>query len=72
MKFLEVKTDKDHVHFLIQSVLKYGATQIVTKIKSIIIHEIFRRYSEVLWVRKFFWGGQMYSCRCYSDFRSSV
>ena len=43
IKFLEIRTDKDYVHFLIQSVLKYSSTQIVTKIKSIIIREIFRK-----------------------------
>ena len=43
IKFLEIRTDKDHIHFLIQSVLKYSATQIVTKIKSITVREIFRK-----------------------------
>ena len=43
IKFLEIRTDKDYVHFLIQSVLKYSSTQIVTKIKSITVREIFRK-----------------------------
>ena len=53
IKFLEIKTDNDHVHFLIQFVLKYSATQIVTKIKNITAREIFRKCLEVLWVGKF-------------------
>lgn len=33
MKFLEIGTDKDHVHLLIQSVPTYSVTKIVTIIK---------------------------------------
>ena len=47
VKFLEIGTDKDHVHFLVQSVPKYSVTQIVTKIKSITAREIFKRCPEV-------------------------
>jgi len=35
MKFLEIGTDKDHVHFLIQSIPTYSVTKIVTIIKSL-------------------------------------
>ncbi len=42
IKFLEIGTDKDQVHFLVQSVPKYSVTQIVTKIKSITAREIFK------------------------------
>ena len=34
VKFLEIGTDKDHVHFLIQSVPTYAVTKIVTLIFS--------------------------------------
>jgi REP element-mobilizing transposase RayT len=30
VKFLEIGTDKDHVHFLVQSVPTYNVTKIVT------------------------------------------
>jgi REP element-mobilizing transposase RayT len=33
--FLEIGTDQDHVHFLIQSVPMYSPTQIVKMVKSI-------------------------------------
>jgi REP element-mobilizing transposase RayT len=33
VRFLEIGTDKDHVHFLIQSVPTYSVTKIVTMIK---------------------------------------
>ena len=33
LKFLEIGTDKDHVHFLVQSVPTYSVTKLVTMIK---------------------------------------
>lgn len=41
VRFLEIGTEGDHVHFLIQSVPSYSPTKIVTKVKSIIAREIF-------------------------------
>lgn len=35
VKFLEIGTDKDHVHFLVQSVPTYSVTRIVTLLKSL-------------------------------------
>ena len=58
VKFLEIGTDKDHVHFLVQSVPKYSVTQIVTKIKSITAREIFKRSPEV---KKVLWGGEFWT-----------
>ena len=58
IKFLEIGTDKDHVHFLVQSVPKYSVTQIVTKIKSITAREIFKRCPEV---KKVLWGGEFWT-----------
>ena len=58
IKFLEIGTDKDHVHFLVQSVPKYSVTQIVTKIKSLTAREIFRRCPEV---KKVLWGGEFWT-----------
>jgi putative transposase len=43
MKFLEIGTDKDHVHFLVQSVPRYSVTKIVTVLNSITAREIFKR-----------------------------
>ena len=45
--FLEVGTDKNHVHFLIQSVPSYSVTKIVTMVKSILAREVFRQCPEV-------------------------
>jgi len=45
--FLEIGTDKDHVHFLLQSVPTDSPTKIVTTIKSITTIEIFKKHPEV-------------------------
>jgi len=56
--FLEIGTDKDHVHFLIQSVPKYSPTQIVRILKSITAREVFAKCPEV---KKKLWGGEFWS-----------
>jgi len=58
MAFLEIGTDKDHVHFLVQSVPSYSPTKIVTMIKSLTAREIFHR---VPTVKKRLWGGEFWS-----------
>ena len=45
IKFLEIGTDGDHVHFLIQSIPNYSPSQIVKVIKSITARQIFTRMS---------------------------
>ena len=42
VKFLEIGTDRDHVHFLVQSVPMYSVTKLVRMIKSITAREAFR------------------------------
>jgi len=56
--FLEIGTDEDHVHFLVQSVPKYSVVQIVRTIKSLSAREVFRQCPEV---KKQLWGGEFWS-----------
>lgn len=56
--FLEIGTDKDHVHFLVQSVPKLSPTQIIRTIKSITAKKIFEKHPEV---KKKLWGGEFWS-----------
>jgi len=56
--FLEIGCDKDHVHFLVQSVPLYSPKRIVQLIKSITAREIFRRCPEV---KKQLWGGEYWT-----------
>ena len=55
---LEIGTDGDHVHFLIQSVPSLAPTEIVGIIKSITAREIFRLCPQV---KKKLWGGKLWS-----------
>ena len=58
IRFLEIGTEGDHVHFLIQSVPTYSPSKIVTKIKSILAREIF---SAVPSVKEQLWGGEFWT-----------
>ena len=58
LKFLEIGTDKDHVHFLVQSVPTYSVTKVVTMIKSLTAREVFKRCPQV---KKQLWGGEFWS-----------
>ena len=58
ISFLEIGTDGDHVHFLIQSVSTYSPTKIVKLVKSITAKEIFKRAPQV---KKQLWGGEFWS-----------
>ena len=56
--FLEIGSDGDHMHFLLQSVPVNSASQMVKTIKSITAREIFKRCPHV---KKKLWGGQFWS-----------
>ena len=58
IKFLEIGTDKDHVHFLVQSVPMYSVKKIVQMIKSLTAREIFRLCPHV---KKQLWGGEFWT-----------
>ena len=58
IKFIEIGTDRDHVHFLIQSIPRYSPTKIIQTVKSITAREVFRQAPEV---REQLWGGEFWS-----------
>ena len=58
VKFLEIGTDKDHVHFLLQSIPTYSVTKVVTMIKSLTAREVFKRCPHV---KKQLWGGEFWT-----------
>ena len=58
VKFIEIGVDRDHVHFLVQSVPMYSVTKIVKRLKRLTAREIFRRCPQV---RKQLWGGEFWS-----------
>jgi putative transposase len=56
--FLEIGVEKDHVHFLLQSVPSYSPTEVVKIVKSITAREIFKR---VPGVKRQLWGGEFWT-----------
>jgi len=60
--FIEIGSDEDHVHFLVQSVPMISPRQIVQIIKSITAKEIFKLHPEV---KKLLWGGRFWTSGYY-------
>ena len=58
IEFLEIGVDKDHVHFLVQSVPTYSVKKLVTMIKSLTAREVFKRCPHV---KQQLWGGEFWS-----------
>ena len=58
IEFLEIGADRDHVHFLMQSVPNYSPKKIVQMVKSITAREIFARVPKV---KRILWGGEFWS-----------
>jgi REP element-mobilizing transposase RayT len=48
IKILEIGTEKDYVHFLVQSVPSYSPAEIVQKIKSITALKLFEAHPVVM------------------------
>ena len=58
IEFLEIGTDKDHVHFLIQSVPDRSPSEIIRTVKSVIARRIFAEHPEI---KKKLWGGELWT-----------
>jgi putative transposase len=58
IKFIEIGTDKDHIHFLQQSDPMYSAKKILQTIKSITSREVFEKFPGV---KKKVWGGEFWT-----------
>lgn len=56
--FLEIGVDKDHVHFLVQSVPMYSPKKLVLTIKSLTAREIFKLLPKL---KKELWGGELWT-----------
>jgi putative transposase len=56
--FLEIGTDNNQVHLLVQSIPTYSPTKFATLIKSIPAREIFKHHPEV---KKQLWGGEFWT-----------
>jgi putative transposase len=58
INFIEIGIDKNHVHFLIQSVPTYSVTKLVRMLKNLTAREVFKRCPGV---KKQLWGGEFWS-----------
>ena len=58
IKFLEIGTDNDHVHFLVQSVPMYSVTKLIRMIKSLTAKEIKQKCPQV---KRLLWKGPIWS-----------
>ena len=58
MRFETIGFDEDHVHFMLQSVPKYSASQIFRIVKSITAIKLFEEHPDL---KKELWGGEFWS-----------
>jgi len=58
INFIEIGTDEEHVHFLVQSVPSLSPGKVIQVIKSITAREIFRLHPKV---KEKLWGGNLWS-----------
>ena len=64
IRFIEIGTDKDHVHFLIQGVSSQAVTKIVMLIKRLTARELYIRHPEI---KKQLWGGNIWTSGYYAN-----
>ena len=62
INFIEIGTDEDHVHFLVQSVPVMEPKSIVQIVKSITARTIFRDHPEI---KRELWGGKFWTSGYY-------
>ena len=60
--FVEIGSDEDHVHFLVQSVPIMSISRVVSILKSITAREIFKIHPEV---KQKLWGGNIWTSGYY-------
>ena len=64
MQFVEIGTDEDHVHFLVQSVPTMSVDRIVQTIKSLTARMVFQSFPSI---KKELWGGSFWTSGYYAN-----
>ena len=64
MQFLEIGTDDDHIHFLLQGVPTMAVEKIVRIIKSITARMVFQKHPQL---KKDLWGGNFWTSGYYAN-----
>lgn len=62
LHFVEIGTDEDHVHFLVQSVPMMLPSRMVQTIKSITAKQVLEKHPEI---QKLLWGGKFWTSGYY-------
>ena len=57
--FIEIGTDNDHVHFLIQTIPNISPKQLAQTVKSITAIQIFKKHPKIK--KEILWGGQFWT-----------
>ena len=60
--FIEIGSDENHIHFLVQSVPMYSPKKIINIVKSITAIQIFKLHPEV---KTMLWGGKFWTSGYY-------
>jgi REP element-mobilizing transposase RayT len=64
INFLEIGTDDDHVHFLVQSIPTLSVEKIVRTIKSILARIVLFKHPEI---KEELWGGSFWTSGYYAN-----
>ena len=64
IQFVEIGTDEDHVHFLVQSVPTISVDRIVRTIKSLTARMVFQSFPSI---KKELWGGSFWTSGYYAN-----
>ncbi len=64
INFIEIGTDEDHVHFLIQSIPTFSVDKIVRTVKSLIARMVMSKHPEI---KKELWGGSFWTSGYYAN-----
>jgi putative transposase len=60
--FLEIGTDNDHVHFLVQTIPNRSISDMVKIIKSLTAKQLYKKHPEI---KRFLWGGNLWTAGYY-------
>jgi REP element-mobilizing transposase RayT len=64
IQFVEIGTDEDHVHFLVQSVPTMSVDRLVGTIKSLTARMVFQSFPSI---KKELWGGSFWTSGYYAN-----
>ena len=64
IQFIEIGTDEDHVHFLVQSVPTMSVDRLVRTIKSLTARMVFQSFPSI---KKELWGGSFWTSGYYAN-----